>query len=313
MKSILSNNKITMIISLCLALFLWFYVAIFLNPEIDVTIRDVPVVYSDMQGLSNRNLAVINDQEMKMEVRIRGDRRTLKQINNKNISAIVDLNDYSLEGEYEVPIKVNLPIEGAKIVNKSIQSIRITVDRIVTTTVDIKIAIEGFPRTGYVYTNDRLSEKKAVIKGPQSIIKTVRYAKAPLNVSGKAESLSSLVDLTLMSDPNVEVNSQLVEITPSKVEAMCTIGYAKTVKVSVPIQNDDEKGLVASPVEYKEVTLVGDKLALDKINKIETEPVDAKNGYYEYDTELKLVLPEGIITQSGKTSVKVHVGVVKVQ
>lgn len=311
MKSIFNNNKVTMIISLCLAFLLWFYVSIVLNPEIDVNIRNVPVVYSDMQTLTSRNLTVINEQDMEIDVKLRGDRRTLKQINNKNITAIVDLKDFGKMGEHEIPISVKLPVDGVTLVSRSQRTMKVTVDYIATATVDIAVAVKGTPRAGYVYANELVSEKRATIKGPQSIIKTVTGAQAVLDVSGASSSISALTDLVLVSANGVEVNSDMIEITPAKVEAMCTVGYAKTVMVTVPIQNNSDKRITASPVEYKEVTLVGKKADLEKIKQIETAPIDANNYYYDYELTLDLKLPEGIITQSGMTSVKVKVDVVE--
>ncbi len=311
MNSIFNNKKVTMIISLLLAFLLWFYVSVVLNPEIDVEIRSVPVVYSDMQTLTNRNLTVINDQDMEIDVKLRGDRRTLKQINNKNITALVDLKDYGQAGEHEIPISVKLPVDGVALVSRSQRSMKVTVDHISTATVDITVAVKGTPKSGYVYTNELVSEKKATIKGPQSIIKTVAGAQATLDVSGASSSISTLADLTLVSANGVEVVSDMIEITPPKVEAMCTVGYAKTVKVTVPVHNNDDERITATPTEYKEVTLVGSKAALEKIKYIETEPIDANNYYYDYSLILDLKLPDGIITQSGMTSIDVRVDVVE--
>jgi len=310
LKKFFGNSKVTMILSLCLAFLLWFYVSVFLNPEIDVNIRNVPVVYSDMQTLANRNLTVLNDQAMEIDVKLRGDRRTLKQITNKNITAIIDLKEYAKMGEHEIPISVKLPVDGVTLVSRSQRTMKVTVDYIATATVDVTVAVKGTPKAGYVYTNELVSEEKATIKGPQSIIKTISGAKATLDVSGATTSISTLADLVLVSANDVEVSSNMIEIAPSKVEAMCTVGYAKTVKVTVPVQNDPDKRIIASPSEYKEVTLVGKKSQLEKINQIETAPIDANNYYYDYDIVLDLKLPEGIITQSGMKSVKVHVDVV---
>ncbi len=311
MKNFLNNSKIKMIFSLCLAFLLWFYVAIILNPEIEITIRNIPVVYSDIQALTDNNLVVINDQTMMVDVKLRGERSTLKQINNENITALIDLKDYAEEGVYEIPISIKLPAEGVTLVSKSQKSIKITVDAVSTQTVDVNLVVTGTPKTGYVYTNELVSEETVTIKGPESIIRTVNSAQATLDVSGASSSISTLSDLVLLSANGVEVSSDLIEITPSKVEAMCTIGYAKTVKVTVPILNDTEKRLTASPTVYKEITLVGDKDLLDNIDSIETEPINADSIYSSCDLELKLEIPKDIITQSGMETVTVHVDVVK--
>lgn len=311
MRKFWNNKKIKMAFSLCLAVFLWFYVAVILNPEIEITIRNVPVVYSDIQILTDKNMVVINDQTMKIDVKLRGERSTLKQLNNENITALVDLKDYAEEGDYEIPISVKLPAEGVSLVNQSQKSIKVTVDTVATQTVNVNLAVIGSPKTGYVYTNELVSEQTVTIKGPRSIIRTVNSAQATLDVSGASSSISTLSDLVLLSANGVEVSSDLIEITPSKVEAMCTIGYAKTVKVSVPLINNDDDRITASPTEYKEITLVGDKEKLDKISSIETEEINADEIFSACDLELELIIPEDVITQSGMEKVTVHVDVVK--
>ncbi len=311
MKNIFNSKKVTMIISLLLAFLLWFYVSVILNPEIEITIRNIPVVYSDMQTLTNNDLTIVNDQAMKIDVKLRGDRRTLKQVNNKNITAVIDLKDCTEVGEHDISITVKLPVDGVTLLSRSKRSAKVTVENVITAAVDVTVAVKGEPKSGYVYTNELVSEKQVIIKGPQSIIKTVASAQATLDVSGASSSISTLADLVLVSANGVEISSDKIEISPSKVEVMCTVGYAKTVKVIVPVKNNADKRIVATPTKYKEVTLVGDKKILDKIKQIETEPINADNYYYDTKVNLDLKLPEGIITQSGMTDVEVSVDVVE--
>ena len=96
MKSFFASETFTRIISLILAVFLWVFVVITLNPQLEITIIGVPVVYSDTEALTQNNLVIVNEQQMKVDIRLRGSRNALALVNNKNITAVVDIADIML-------------------------------------------------------------------------------------------------------------------------------------------------------------------------------------------------------------------------
>ena len=90
--------------------------------------------------------------------------------------------------------------------------------------------VEGVPKQGYVADSPHLAQDSVSIKGPESILKTIDKAVASIDVSNKDNDVIEMTDVTLVSVNGVPIESDVVEVTPDKVEARCFILYRKTVK-----------------------------------------------------------------------------------
>ena len=84
----MKNNISTKIISLLFAIFLWFYIIQVQNPEIEKTIRDIPVQFTKSE-LENRGLTLTNDKEVQIDVKIKGQRKHLSTIRKEDVAAVV--------------------------------------------------------------------------------------------------------------------------------------------------------------------------------------------------------------------------------
>src|SRR6056297_1842566 len=99
-----------LIILICIfaALASWFYVVTERNPEITENITDVTIEVRNSESLNNSGLVVANIDTTAVNVRVRGLRNEVMNIETTDINAFIDVFGYS-EGSNKVPVDINLP------------------------------------------------------------------------------------------------------------------------------------------------------------------------------------------------------------
>jgi len=117
-KSFFSNDWVLKIISLIGAVFLWMYIIIIVDPPIDITIRDIPIQYIEQTKLASQGLSVVSDKTQTMEIKIRGSRKKLANIDTNAISAIVDLSNVTSVGTHSLPVNIAIPYEYSEIISR---------------------------------------------------------------------------------------------------------------------------------------------------------------------------------------------------
>ena len=103
-----SSRTITIILSVVIALILWSYVIIQVNPTKKETISKIPVQLLNVQTLTARQLAISGDGEYVVDVVVEGRRADIVKIKSEDIVAEADLFGWS-KGENYIPVNVKVP------------------------------------------------------------------------------------------------------------------------------------------------------------------------------------------------------------
>lgn len=311
MKRFFVSDTFTKILSLIMAVFLWAFVVIALNPQLEITIIGVPVVYSDTEALTSNNLVIINDQQLKVDIRLRGTRNALANVNNQNVTAVVDMNGYNVVGEHYIPINIKLPVDGVTVIGKHPENVKTVIDKLITVKKPLVLNVEGTPKQGYITSSPHLMQDYVTVQGPDSILKTIDKAVAKIKVTDKDDDVVEMSDISFVSVNGVPVSNNMIQTTPNRVEARCSILYRKTVKVRVPVEGTNAANLKVSATSqiYNEISLVGKATDLSSVNYIDTEPIDITNVTASGETEVNLVLPPNVSTESNIQKVGVTITV----
>ena len=164
-------NIPNMILALFLAIGLWTYCIVEINPTSDVTIKGVPINYVGMQELENSGLAILSERPETLSVTIGGQRAAISKVKAGDFSVICDLENLQ-EGENRVSISVAAP-GGIQVENQSIKSLSLTVDKIVTAARDIVGVIVNQDADGDVAKILSISKTTVNVTGPKSVLSTV--------------------------------------------------------------------------------------------------------------------------------------------
>ena len=124
-----SGRTISIILSIIIALLLWSYVIIQVNPTKEETISRVPVQLLNIQSLTARQLAIAGDGEYMVDVVVEGRRADIMKVSSEDIVAEADLFGWS-KGENYIPVNVKVPA-GLKLIEVRSAKIQVTIEDLV--------------------------------------------------------------------------------------------------------------------------------------------------------------------------------------
>lgn len=296
------------LLSLFLAVVLWIYVVILLNPETDIVISDIPVNFSDNIELTNANYAIMNDKPYTVEVKLRATRSLLAGVNKNNVSAYVDLATYKKSGTFLVPLRIVLPFDQITVVEKKPLNISITIDKIITRKFTISASLTGEPKENFVAYPPTTTQNIIEVKGPQSIIESIDKANVQLNVASAVDDVIDLQKVKLINSEGNEVTNKLLTTLPEKVEVRSSVLFKKKVPVRVVLSTQPSL-LDTEIIGNSEVYILGKQDMLNGITEILTETIKDDPIKTETQLTVPLIVPNGVILEQKINEVNVKLKV----
>ena len=92
MKKLLASDGALKIISVLIAIGIWVYIALVMNPAIEVTVRDLPIQFIGGESLNSRGLAVISESATTVNVKIKVSLKKMGNNDNKTIISKADIS-----------------------------------------------------------------------------------------------------------------------------------------------------------------------------------------------------------------------------
>jgi len=199
MKHWILQNWFLKVVSLLLATLLWAAVSNQASSEIGL---DVPLEYRNIPS----QLEITGDTTNTIQVRLRGSSNVIKGITAKDVSTTIDLGKMRT-GEKSValsPQNVQAPF-GAEVIRVNPSTVRFTLERTVTKTVDILPTIAGQPTNGYEAGQVFVSPNTVEVEGPESRVDALSsIATAPIRLDRKQSSFEQTADLDV-PDPQIRL------------------------------------------------------------------------------------------------------------
>lgn len=293
----------TKLIALLFAIFLWFYIIQVQSPEVDRTIKSVPVQFTKAE-LERKNLMLINDKEVTVDIKVKGQRRYIMGINKSDITVMADASNIETVGTHRVFPNAVMPYGNIEIVEQNPPAITVTADQIVKEKKEVKIITSGNPRNGYVVGDIKGAPETVTLRGAKSIISGIAYVAAEVNVSGREEDISSIEPLYFVGTSDTEINTPYVTMEEETVDVHCEILKKKKLGIDIKFAsgiNTEKEWYVLDSNSLKEVEVAGTTAAVENLEKIETKTIYSSMISETGEVEVELALPEGVRSLDGKT------------
>ncbi len=184
-KNILTENLTIKIISIALALFLWFFVTFKGQTE---TSLDIPLELKNTPS----DMEVFKQSVKKISVSISARERILKEITQNDIRVVVDISNVKL-GENSIPItksSIKLP-RGIEILRIDPSTVKLLVDKKEQKTIPVRPVITGKPAKGFIVSDIEVNPSLIRIEGAQKELDRIRLIKTePIDIEGISESIT---------------------------------------------------------------------------------------------------------------------------
>lgn len=265
------DKAIIIVICFFTALISWFYVVTEMNPETTKDVANVEIEVRNEADLNDSGLVVANIDTSSIEVRVRGLRNEVINIENTDINAFVDVVGYN-EGSNKVPVEINVP-ENVEIVDYNPKQLLCEFEAVINKSIDLEIDINGNEASGYYALSPDSSVNTVVVKGPRSVLNSIEKAIVYLDISGESKTLNKKIPINVYNDKGIELN---LEINPSIAEVTLPIYPIKEVEIDIPITGEVMEGYEVKSItlEPKTIRIAGREDILNQVEKVRCETIN---------------------------------------
>lgn len=286
------NKNVLRLLSVVLALFLWFYVVAVENPYSERKITKIPIQFVNHEELESRGLAIDYSDVQTMDVVISGSRSDVMKVSADEITATVDLTGYEKGKNYaNITIKVPSKVE---LVDQRIQVIPITVEKLQTAKKKVNIQFTG---TAFKEKEAKLFAQdieQVKVSGAQSQVAKVSKVFADLDVS-KLTDNSKKYSLKIYAADAKGKEITGVELSHTKVVVQAGLYSIKAVPLSLDLKGEPGAEYRVSALDApKTVKIAGFADELEKIDKLVSNPIYLSDLTESKKIPIEITLPEGV-------------------
>lgn len=289
----LNNKRITMILSILLAIGLWAYVVGGIDPDTTELYKGVPITFLNEEALTEQNLAVLAVSDETMDIRLAGQRASVSKVEAEDITATVDLADLT-EGEHVIKININVKSsDEVEIEDKSISRVTVVVEEAVSQTRPVRVSFEGEYTQGEEPTAIDVSRNNVTVTGAKSLVERVDHVQATVDATKVTTDMKSFrASLAAVDAHGTRVDN--VRLSTSTAYVTAVLWQTKTVSLTVPIlgqESGEAERTVSAP---KTITIKGRGDTLDQIEGITAQVIDLSEVMTSQSVAIIPILPDGV-------------------
>lgn len=305
------------ILSLILAIVVWFVLSITQYPTITKTISKVPVTLSlDGTVAKQKGLSAINYKDVQVDVEIQGMNYEIGSYTSNDLVATVNLNKVTSEGTYELDINVKSShtTDKCTIVSVTPQTVTVDFDRVATKSLPLEIeaplirAEEGYTLrdasntvspdeitiTGAKNDIDNVDKAVAKISKSQVISKDTTFTTEDIVFYDADDNVVESSKIDIQGDKNFDVSFRVYKKKTANLKVNITDRPDNFDADSLPMVQDETQIPIISP------NLNSDDTETIEVGSISLSDIDLTN-----NESFDIVLGDGEINLNGAGKVSV--------
>lgn len=299
MKKLLASDGALKIIAVLIAIGIWVYIALVMNPAIEVTVRDLPIQFIGGESLNSRGLAVISESATTVTVKIKGSRKKMGNNDMKTIIAKADISSITETGETNIPIEIVIPFENQGVSSQSEYSVNVKVEKSAEKTLDIEVSTIGTLAPDYMPGDIVCDPKKVTLSGPKSAVDKISKAEAVLNYNNEDVDIDTSAQIVFYGADNKEISMLdalmgRISISVDNVNIHCPVLKMHKAEVKAEFGRQELPENFSYKTDPFEVYVFGDENVSSKINEIKTEQIPLDKLLDNGKVKVKLIIPNGV-------------------
>lgn len=282
-KKILDSKALYLVLSILIAVALWFYVASLEGNEDERYISGVPVLFEGVEILEEKNLMIVGEAPT-VTVRVRGPLNTLARLNKENVTATVDVSQISAEGQTTQGYSVSYPASASGVVstvNKSPDNVSFTVSRYLERKVEIQGVFNGTVAEGFVPGDGAdfmFAPSTVTVSGQALLVNQIHHLQVTVGGEELTESIAGDYPFQFIDNDGAVLENLDVKCSVDTVYTTFPIRATKEIPLKLNLTPGG--GLSAdSPhlkydIEPESIMVAGSKADVDAINELLLGTVD---------------------------------------
>ena len=326
-RRLFENKKIAMIVSVVVAIALWFGVTIMESPDSENTIAGLSVAIPiENTVVSQMGMDIIGDPSVyTASVTVRGPAYVVSDLSGDDISVTASISNVTNSGTYSLELRANKQAgaeDNFEIISLSPKTINVEVDYIDTKQFEVTVhAIGHKAQNGLVAELPFISDSNNAtlnVKGARTDIEKISKVLAVAEVNKTLSATDSFEGELKFLDVNGK-ELDLKNFTITSADGLS----APDIQITVPIYKEKVVPIVAQFInapkalkntmiphhlEHASMLISGPPEAVDKINEIRLSEIDFRQiSGNNQKFETTLILPEGVKNKDNIETVTVKI------
>jgi YbbR domain-containing protein len=208
-KNLDPNLRLKMV-SVLLAMAVWYMINYFSDPAIRMTVNNVPVEILHGEAIESRGdvYTVLDSTDVIPVVTLQAKRSVIDKLEAKNIIATADVRDMEEDGSIRIVLTTDKYSNSIERITGSISHVALRVEPQKTRSLPLNVVTEGTPADGYVLYESAAEQNQVDLSGPQSYVEAVSRAEARVDITGSERSIHSYPSITLYDQEGEEISKE---------------------------------------------------------------------------------------------------------
>lgn len=306
----MKRKIIQALLAVVIAIGLWMYVVMVVNPEWEDTFRDITVTLDNAEILNERGLMLVSDEIPKVTLRLSGNRADMIKLNSSNITLRADLSRIYSAGEQTLEYSISYPPDVSsnafEIISQTPHQITLSVAEWKSAEIEVEPIFSGEVPPQYMFFRD-IAPQKITVTGPVEVIDRIAMAKVDINLDGRTETSNEKFDYVLCDANGAPVESKWVKRSVEQVSYTLKIQRWKDIEVRVDVI--DGGGLKKEDCTINQsvstIRVSGSEKQLEDLDYLVVGEIDLAQVLKNEIKTYNIIMPEGITNHSGKNAVEV--------
>lgn len=270
MKKTLTNNLGIKILSLFIAVLVWFTVVSISDPVTTTKFYDIPVTFENEEAMTKAGLvySVVDGTDL-VKVTVTAPRSVLSSLDKNSFDIVADLS--RRKSDNTVPLTCNIYNSDIENITLGHDDVIIQVEELVTRQIAVELSTVGVPKEGYAVGEVIAEPDVVTVSGPASFMETVEKLKATVDISDCFETLQSNCKVEMVDAKGETLVRDRVTFSDEDIMVTANFLPTKTVDLKFSTTGAAAPGYAALEIESEPavITICGQSQDIANISVIE--------------------------------------------
>lgn len=272
-KKILDSKALYVVLSIAIAVVMWFYVTSMDGNQASKSIRNITITFSGEEQLESNGLMIAGDAPS-ANITVKAKPAVLAQLTDKTVELVVDVATIERAGDYTLAYTVKLPsnisASQVQIINEGTGNVSFAVAEYRQREIELRGKFEGTTAEGYLAGDQEdfvFSPNKITISGQAELVNQVSYAEVVVTGENLSENVRGDFPYRFIGASGDVIDNLDVECSVATVHTTFPILATADIPLKVELVAGGGVALdqVTCTLSQESLTVAGSKTAVEAI------------------------------------------------
>lgn len=293
MRDLIKNNTSMKILSVVIAVLIWFLVSSSNDPITTKRYTNIKVNMINGEKLIEGGMTYNVESGENVDIIVKGNKSVINRLTKADFIAEADLSQLSELGTVHIQVTASRFADQLDIDLGSTQVVHVDLEEIFTKSVKVVINPTGEPADGYVIGSTSSSPSLIDVEGPKSKVEKIASVTVDLDVGDAQEAVKEKIgsaDYIIYDQNGEKMTTDMLTFDQKSLTAKVRILKQKEIQIKLETTGTPQEGYSLASLEYepKKIMIAGRESDINSLKSIELDPISIEGLSKSYSEEVAL-------------------------